>query len=145
MRLKLTISSLGLVFGLLISPSIVFSETKNTSTHTQEYKKIHAKELKSWIDSKKEFQLVDARPKKYDEGDVIPGAKFLPYDSDEKKITNTLSSKDSLVVVYCASIKCPASTTLADQLVKMGYKNVYRYPEGINDWMDKGYLTEKVK
>ena len=79
----------------------------NTASSENSYKEIHAAELKRWIDSGKSFYLVDARPKKFDEGSVLPGAVFLPYDSDAKTIAKALPSKDSIVVAYCASSKWP--------------------------------------
>jgi rhodanese-related sulfurtransferase len=121
------------------------SKSKTEDDSSQGYQKIHAKELKSWIDSGKQFQLIDARPKKFEKGDVILGAKFLAYDSDETKIAKILPSKDTVIVVYCASSECPASTYLAKQLVAMGYKHIYKYPEGIADWMDKEYPIQKAE
>lgn len=147
MKFKYTLASLAIVTSLLMAPSYAFStntsNTKTTATPKASvgYKTIHALELKNWIDSGKAIQIVDARPKKYDKGGVIVGAKFLPYDSSEETIKKTLPSKDAVIVVYCASIKCPASGTLATQLVKMGYKNVYKYPDGLADWVEKKYPT----
>lgn len=136
---------LGFLFSLLMIPCVeLAAASKSKEEKSKGYQKIHTLELKSWIDSGKQFQLIDARPKKYEHGDVIVGAKFLPYDADERIIAQMLPSKDSIIVVYCASIECPASGTLAKKLVKMGYKHVYKYPEGINEWMDKELPTQSA-
>lgn len=145
MQLRSHILSLGVILGLLMAPCFELSASsagKSKSESHSGYKKIHSSELKSWIDSGKQFQLIDARPKKFEKGDVIVGAKFLPYDSDERIIAKMLPSKEAVIVVYCASIECPASGTLAKKLVAMGYSNVYKYPEGINEWIDKEYPTQ---
>ncbi len=148
MQLKRLLTTLGLLFSLIVIPSAVTALTETVSpkeTHqAEDYKTIHAKELKEWIDSGKHMVLIDARPKKFEEGVVIKGAKFLPFDSDDAKIIHTLPSKDAVIVVYCASIKCPASGKLAHKLTSMGYKHVYKYPEGIEDWMDKDYPLDNV-
>jgi len=129
----------------LLSAFIIAAPFSSVYAANKKIKEIDAKELKSWIDSGKDFKLVDARPKKYEEGSLIVGAKFLPYNADEEAITEALPSKDAVVVAYCASSECPASTYLAKHLIKMGYKNVYKYTDGIDDWTEKGYPTTEVK
>lgn len=146
MSLKASIMSLSLLVGLIITPNfVVGSPAKAKEVSKETYHTIHTKELKNWIDSGKPIQIVDARPKKYDKGEVIVGAKFLPFDSTEAKITATLPDKDAVIVVYCASIKCPASGNLAKKLVSMGYTHIYKYPEGITEWMDRNYPLEEPK
>lgn len=151
MSLKASIISLSILLGVIIAPNFVdgspatnHKDTKKEATK-EAYHTIHTKELKNWIDSGKPIQIVDARPKKYDKGEVIIGAKFLPFDSTEAKITATLPDKDAVIVVYCASIKCPASSNLAQKLVSMGYTHIYKYPEGIAEWMDKDYPLAEPK
>lgn len=143
-----------LTLSLLASPAAgfcslldVFSKDKEAAPEETQhrYQTIDAKELKGWIDSGKKFELVDARPKKYAEGDVIIGARYLPYDSDEKAIAKALPSKDATIVAYCASEKCPASGYLSDTLIDLGYKNVYKYPGGIADWEDRRYPMGPAK
>jgi len=143
MKIQKLFRTFAIAFGLIAAPSFAFSASTAavSDTHDEGYKVIHADELKSWIDSGKTIQIVDARPKKFDEGVVIKGAVFLPYDSNDALIAKTLPSKDAVVVVYCANIKCPASTNLAKKLHSLGYKNLYKYPEGIADWMDKKLPT----
>lgn len=130
---------------MVLSFFVFFAGAQAKESKYSSIKKIHAKELKEWIDSGKKFELIDARPKKFEKGDVIVGARFLPYDADDQKISATLPSKDATIVVYCASTECPASTYLAKQLVKMGYKNIYKYPEGIDDWSEKEFPIGKPK
>lgn len=134
---KLYALTLGLVLGLLFLPAVLPATEKNAG-----YRTIHTQELKQWIDSGKQFQLIDARPKKYAKGEVIVGAKFLSYGADESIIAQMLPSKDATIVVYCASVECPMSGKLAKQLVKLGYKHVYKYPEGIDEWYEKQYPVE---
>jgi Rhodanese-related sulfurtransferase len=109
------------------------------------YKEINAHDLKSMIDSKSAITILDARKKL--SGGILPGAKNLPYDANEKDMAKTLGSlqKNATIIVYCANINCPVSKYLAERLVTMGYTNVYKYPEGIQDWIDKGLTIEPIK
>jgi rhodanese-related sulfurtransferase len=99
------------------------------------FKEIHTKELKKMMDAGKPMLLFDAR-KKITVG-VLPGAKPLAYDASERTIAKAVSphSKDYMIVVYCARTECPLSKYLAENLVSHGYTNVYKYPEGIEEWM----------
>jgi rhodanese-related sulfurtransferase len=53
--------------------------------------------------------------------------------------------KDKLIVVYCGFVKCTRSHNGAAWAVKLGYKNVKRYPGGIFAWKGAGYPAESVK
>lgn len=145
--------TLAVTLSSIVAPSLAFSAPSRQKEESREqeerqeaaYKSIDAKTLKSWIDAKKEMALIDARPKKFEKGEVIIGARFLPYDAEEAVIAKALPSKDTVIVTYCASEKCPASTYLSEQLVAMGYTHVYKYPGGIDDWQDHNYPTGKAK
>lgn len=64
-------------------------------------------------------------------------------ESSKEEIKSAIPSKDSLIVVYCAGVKCPASGWLYDKLTSLGYTNLYEYHEGLEDWIRKGYPTIK--
>ncbi len=55
------------------------------------------------------------------------------------------TNKNRLIVIYCGFTKCTRSHNGAMWAVKLGYKNVYRYPGGIKAWMEADYPVEKVK
>lgn len=103
------------------------------------HRTIKGDELKLWYDQKKSMVVIDARSAKYFDGRMLPDAKWLPSESSEKEILATIPDKDSLIVVYCAGVKCPASGWLFDKLSSMGYHNIYEYHEGIQEWAQKGY------
>lgn len=52
--------------------------------------------------------------------------------------------KNRRIVVYCGFVKCTRSHNGAAWAVKLGYKNVYRYPGGIFAWKGADYTVEKV-
>jgi rhodanese-related sulfurtransferase len=85
----------------------------------------------------------------------VPGAVQFEFpipeltNLDEKtkdaflKVLGT--DKDLPLVIYCGFVKCTRSHNGAMWAVKLGYKNVYRYPGGIKAWMEADYPVEKVK
>jgi rhodanese-related sulfurtransferase len=104
-------------------------------------KDINAKTLKKWLDSNKDFLLIDARdPKNYNVGH-IPGAfSLLLSEIDKHGIDILKKGKD--IVVYSKDINCPASGLVSKKLDELGYGPVYNYNPSYRDWVDKGYPVE---
>ena len=120
------------------------------------YRIVSTQELKGWMDQKKDMLLVDTMP--FDDSykkQHIPGAVnfVLPIpemtqidDKTRVALEKLLGpNKDRLIVFYCGFTKCTRSHNGAMWAVKLGYKNVYRYPAGIKGWDQAGYPVEKVK
>lgn len=107
------------------------------------YTEIHAEALKAWYDEGHEMIVLDARSEPYYDGTLLPNAIWLPYDASDKDLQAAAPEKTSLIVVYCSSIECPASAFLVKRLVAEGYTNLYKYPEGLEDWIQKGYPVVK--
>ncbi len=118
-------------------------------------------ELKQWIDSGKEMVIVDTMPydASYKKGHV-PGAKQFLFPianmrTWDTKETDGRSQKDFMqllgadkekpIVIYCGFVKCTRSHNGATWAVKLGYKNVYRYPGGVFAWKGAKYPVESVK
>jgi len=102
------------------------------------YGKIDGAALKKLVDSKTPVVIIDARSAQWDDGKRIPGAISLTTESPEDAVSAALPSKDALIVAYCSNLKCPASAKLAERLVGLGYKNVLKYPEGLEGWIQSG-------
>jgi thiosulfate/3-mercaptopyruvate sulfurtransferase len=120
------------------------------------YRIVSTEELKGWIDQKKDMLIVDTMP--YQDSykkQHIPGAVQFEFPIPEvsklddktkaayAKLLGT--NKDRLIVIYCGFTKCTRSHNGAMWAVKLGYKNVYRYPGGIKAWMEADYPVEKVE
>jgi len=124
------------------------------------YNAITAKELKDLIGSGKDLLVIDTMP--YDASYKkahVPGAKQFLFPIPEMKEWNTKETggktlddyqallgpdKDRAIVVYCGFVKCTRSHNGAMWAVKLGYKNVLRFPGGIFAWQGAGYPTEKA-
>jgi rhodanese-related sulfurtransferase len=83
----------------------------------------------------------------------IPGAVQFEFPIPEVKEMDEATKakfeqvlgpdKDLTLVFYCGFTKCTRSHNGAMWAVKLGYKNVYRYPGGIKAWMEAAYPVEK--
>src|SRR5262249_12275832 len=87
--------------------------------------------------------ILDARP--YEEYAVshIPGARAVPakagttpalYVADATEIAKTIPDKSQPLVLYCNGLFCGRSERLADDLTKLGYRNVRRDQLGPPGW-----------
>ena len=52
--------------------------------------------------------------------------------------------KNEEIVVYCTDHICNKSIVMYYQLESMGYKNVFRYPGGIREWVSIGQELEDI-
>jgi len=127
---------------LMIAPLLVTAQGAQTMKSSRN--EINADQLRSWYEQEIEMVVVDARTKAYFDGTLLPNAQWLPARSNAELIQTIIPSKDILVVVYCLGVTCPASGMLYDQLISMGYTNVYEYHEGLQDWLQRGYPVKDI-
>ena len=101
--------------------------------------------LERLISSGVRVAILDARTGKFDDGMRIPGARSLSPEAAVQEVQKVISSKDELVVTYCANLKCPASRNLAKHLSELGYRNVLEYTAGIAGWKEAGHEVVKAE
>ncbi len=130
---------------ILMTAPLAAASQEPTTTTEQNHSMISAEKLKSWYNKSKPMVVLDARSEKYFDGTLLPNAMWLPSESTEEEILTAVPNINSLVVVYCHGIDCPASGWLYDKLYSMGYQNIYEYHEGIEDWIQRGYPTTQQK
>lgn len=92
----------------------------------------------------KGVKFVDSR----DEADYIIGhitnsinIPFDDFDNHKQKLEKL--SKAKPLVIYCAGTDCDLSHLLANLLLEQGYKQVYVFFGGWNEWLNASYPTEK--
>jgi rhodanese-related sulfurtransferase len=103
---------------------------------------INRDELRAGLDAGN-LVLVDALPESYYAQQHLPGALNLVADDVEARAAALLSDKDAAIVTYCSNRACPNSGQVAARLEKLGYTNVRKYPDGIQDWVEAGLPTEQ--
>jgi len=86
--------------------------------------------------------LVDALPESYYTQQHLPGALNLVADNVANRATVLLPDKDAAIVTYCSNPACANSSQVAAKLEQLGYTNVRKYADGIQDWTDAGLPTE---
>lgn len=87
--------------------------------------------------------LVDALPEAYYAQQHLPGALNLVADDVATRAATLLPDKNAAIVTYCSNRACPNSGQVATKLEQLGYTNVRKYPDGIQDWVEAGLPTEQ--
>jgi len=119
------------------------------------YDIVSAKELKDWMDQKKDMIVVDTMPyeasykKQHVKGAVqmefpIPEMTTIDDKTKDALIKLLGPDKDKTIVFYCGFVKCTRSHNGAMWAKKLGYRNVYRFPGGIKAWDEAGFPIGKV-
>jgi len=126
------------------------------------YQIVTTDELKAWVENKKGMVIVDTMPfeASYEKSHVPGAVQFLFPKAGDMTEWNTSETggkskedyarllgpdKNKTIVIYCGFVKCDRSHNGAMWAVKLGYKNVYRYPGGIKGWKEARYPVEEVK
>jgi rhodanese-related sulfurtransferase len=103
-----------------------------------DYGHVDTKGLAMMISSGIPLVILDARSGKWDDGKRIGPAKALSYEATAEQAASVIPTKQSLIVVYCSNLQCPASGYLAKRLSELGYTNIMKYNEGIQEWINSG-------
>lgn len=87
--------------------------------------------------------VVDALPRAYYEREHIPTAINLVESEVDARAAELLPDKDALIVTYCSNAGCGNSQAVASRLERLGYTNVRKYRDGIQDWVEAGNPTSR--
>jgi rhodanese-related sulfurtransferase len=92
-----------------------------------------------------EVTVVDALGGEYWARQHLPGAIPLVVAEVRTRAAAVLPSRDAAIVTYCSNPACPNSQQVAEALVGLGYTNVRKYREGIEDWVAAGLPVESAQ
>lgn len=98
-------------------------------------------EVKAGLDAGT-LTLVDALPESYYRQQHLPGAINLVADDVDTHSARLLPDKDAPIVTYCSNPACANSGQVAAKLENLGYTQVRKYADGIQDWTEAGLPTE---
>ena len=98
-------------------------------------------ELKKRLEAKEAFHLVDVREDHEWIAGHIPGAVHLSKGIIERDIEEKFPSREAEILLYCGGGF--RSALVADNLQKMGYRNVVSVDGGWRGWVGAGFPVEK--
>lgn len=102
---------------------------------------ITREELRAAIDAGT-VTVVDALPESYYQQAHLPGALNLVADEVDARAGGLLPDRAAAIVTYCSNAACQNSEQVAARLTALGYTDVRKYREGIQDWAEAGLPVE---
>jgi rhodanese-related sulfurtransferase len=143
------------IISLILSTIIVHSqipsktetltnEKDNLEVEDQKIKTISFGELQVGVKkipfekSQEKVLIIDARDPAFFALGNIPNSINLPlahFNNDIQTLTKELKESEK-IIIYCSSHSCPDSKKLASKLKERGYKNLYVYPGGYQEWSE---------
>ena len=94
-------------------------------------------DVKKRLDRSERFLLIDVREESEYAKDHLPGAIHLGKGIIERDIEERVPDPNALMILYCGGGF--RSALAADNLQKMGYRNVISMDGGIREWREKNY------
>lgn len=94
-------------------------------------------EVEAKLQKGEQFVLVDVREESEFAKDHIPGALHMGKGTIERDIEQRVPDLDTPIVLYCGGGF--RSALAADNLRKMGYRNVFSMDGGVRGWREKGF------
>ena len=105
-------------------------------------KETNVDEIKRRMDrGDRKFKLIDVREESEFAAGHIPGAVHIGKGVIERDIEQKVPDTSEEIVLYCGGGF--RSALAADNLQKMGYKNVLSMDGGWRGWTEKGYPTQR--
>jgi rhodanese-related sulfurtransferase len=98
------------------------------------FKTINHEELREMINTKATFTLLEITPSTEFKVGHLPGAKNLPMDQIENRVSDLITGKDSKVVVYGSGTNTDRSENAARKIASIGYTKVYHFAGGKAAW-----------
>jgi len=98
-------------------------------------------EVKAKLDQGEKFLLVDVREESEWAQGHLPGAIHLGKGIIERDIEGRVPDLNAPMILYCGGGF--RSALAADNLQKMGYKNVLSMDGGVRGWREKGFPTPR--
>ena len=99
-------------------------------------REVSVDDVKEKMDGGENFVLVDVREESEFAKDHLPGAVAMGKGIIERDIETKVPDLSTPLVLYCGGGF--RSALAADNLQKMGYKNVVSMDGGIREWREKG-------
>lgn len=116
---------------LILSVCVLLVACGDRKTEVDNYTKISAEEAKNFMETEKNYIILDVRTESEYSEKHIPGAILIPDFEIRQRAETELPDKEQLILVYCRSGN--RSKLASEELVKMGYTNVKDFG-GINSW-----------
>lgn len=89
--------------------------------------------------------VIEVLPKKYWDVGHLPGAVWSTNEDVATTVQSLAPSRDTTVLLYCASATCRNSHLAADVLAGLGYRDLRVFGGGKAAWQEAGLALEGAR
>src|ERR1700751_5383270 len=114
-------------------------QSANFIMHRRRIKEEDFRDIKKKLDAGEPMIIIDTREDNEWARGHIPNAVHLGKGVIERDIEKAIPDKDATLVLYCGGGY--RSALAADNLQKMGYRNVISMDGGWRSWTEAGFAT----
>jgi len=123
----------------LLASNIVLAENTLMPEFIEGAIRVNAEQMIELADKYPNLVIVDARKASDYEKGYIEGSYSLPdTQTSTESLQKAIGFKQTPVVFYCNGVKCGRSLKAAKVAVDSGYKLVYWFRGGMEEWEAKG-------
>ena len=127
-----------------LSLSVSADEKKAAPEAIQGTTKVSAEGVLNLAEKIPDLILIDARIAGDRKQGYIEGSISLPdIDTNCNTLAQIIPKKGSPVLFYCNGVKCGRSVISSRIAVGCGYKNIYWFRGGVEEWKAKGFPSIK--
>lgn len=99
--------------------------------------------LKTAMEQNEKFKLIEVLPTEQFREFHLPGAMNVPLsDKDFDSHIQKAADKLETVVLYCKDAACDAAAKAGQRMEQLGFRYVFDYQAGKDDWRGAGLHTE---
>jgi rhodanese-related sulfurtransferase len=135
-KLLITVIGFALIFG--------FARTAladDTPMEIKGAKTVNADAVIELIQKTDNLVIIDNRSvADYEAGHIEGSVRMSDTDmTDEAMLAQHVKSKDASVLFYCNGLKCGRAAKATMKAVEWGYRNVYYYALGLEEWKQREF------
>lgn len=132
------------IFLFIFASVLPFIAYSHNESHEPQV--ISAETINKMMHDDANLRLIDARREKDYWEEHIEGALSLPAtEVNAQSLAEVVRNMETKLIFYCQNTKCQASRIAGSKAIGAGYRYVYEYSGGIEDWKDHDYPTKMLK
>ena len=107
-------------------------------------KTVDAKQIVDLITKAPNLIILDNRkPEDFSAGHIEGAKRLIDTDVTPESLAKNVPTKETPVLFYCNGVKCGRAAKAVETALKAGYKNVYYYALGMDEWNKLGLPVAK--
>lgn len=132
-------SFLGVLIAALTVFSVASAQAQDAPMTIGGAKTVNADQIIELVTKKADLVILDNRkPEDYAAGHIEGAVRLIDTDVTAESLAKAIKAKETPVLFYCNGLKCGRAAKAAQKAVDAGYKEIYYYALGLEEWSKKG-------